>query len=522
MHWTRALDVVVLTLAAPLDVFLPTPDAVYAAGVAVGPILLAATAALTVWASSVLLPLRGSVVAGLAVVLQPTVMAYGTVARVDHHALLFATFVVILGFGLRTARWRSPVPAAAAGLTAAVGLWVSTEFLLPIGLGIVAVLVAWLVAGGTVARLGLSFTLAWLAGTALLLVVEQGPSGFSSSELDRISGVHVVLAGLVVMFWLAATRAAIVTAAGRVWLTVGVGGALAVLLVALVPSFVRGPFGDVPQELWDGWLSGVAELQPLWPFGGSPGAFLYLLGAPLLAIPLAWTAARRSSSWTRSVWGVGLVALIALVGLSIFQLRFSAYPQIVAVFALGWMTAELLLRVGEGPDLRSVIARVGFMALGIVGFLIPTLVVGAIGGAVDDRTPPTGTVSCDWSRLEAEVTEMGGEPVVLAHVDAGPRLLYATDARVVATPYHRNVDGILDGRRFLLGDDATARSIAERRNVSIVALCPSRERGYLGPAADDPAAFFGVVTGSDLPGWLEPLPSGDDDLLIFRVDLSAG
>jgi hypothetical protein len=104
-------------------------------------------------------------------------------------------------------------------------------------------------------------------------------------------------------------------------------------------------------------------------------------------------------------------------------------------------------------------------------------------------------------------------------VDAGPRLLYVTDARVVATPYHRNVAGILDGRRFLLGDEATARSIAERRNVSIFAVCPSRERGYLGAAADDPAAMFGVVTGSDLPGWLEPIASGGNDgLRIFRVE----
>jgi hypothetical protein len=291
------------------------------------------------------------------------------------------------------------------------------------------------------------------------------------------------------------------------------------LLVALVPSFVYGPFGDVPPELWDGWLSGVAELQSLWPFGGSLEAFLYLLGAPLLAIPLVWAAARRSATWTRSVWGCGLVALIALVGLSTLQLRFSAYPQIVAVFALGWTTAELLSRVGEGRDLRSATARVGVIALGTVGFLIPTLVVGAIGGGPDDRTPSTGTVSCDWSRLEVAVREMGGEPVVLAHVDAGPRLLYVTDARVVATPYHRNVAGILDGRRFLLGDEATARSIAERRNVSIFAVCPSRERGYLGAAADDPAAMFGVVTGSDLPGWLEPIASGGNDgLRIFRVE----
>jgi len=522
MHWTRALDVVVLALAAPLDLFMPTADAVYAAGVAVGPLLLAATSAAVVWAAAPLVGLRGGVVAGIAVALQPTVMAYGTVARVDHHSLLFLLFVLFLGFGLRVVRLQSPGAGAIAGVTAAAGLWVSTEFLLPLALGIVAVTVAWLMVGEGVARLGLWFTTAWLAATVLLLLVERGWDGLESADLDRISGVHVVVAGLVVLFWLAAVAASVVSRRGRLWFAVGVGGALAVLLVALVPSFVRGPFGDVPPELWDGWLAGVAELQSLWPIGGSFAAFVYLMGAPLLAIPLAWLAAKRSSTWTRYVWWFGLAALVVLAGLSIFQLRFSAYPQILAVFALGWMTAELLDRVGDHSDLRSAAGRVGANALGVVGFLVPALLVAAFPGSGGSESSTTA-LGCDWSRLADVVRQTDGEPVVLAHLDAGPRLLYTTDARVVASPYHRNVDGILDGRRFLLGDEDTARGIVERRGVSIVAVCPSRERAYLGAAADDLSAFFGVVTSGDVPGWLMPVPASDsDDLRIFWVDRQVG
>jgi len=522
MHWTRPLDVVVLALAAPVDLFMPTADAVYAAGVAVGPLLFAATSAAAVWAAVPLVGLRGAVVAGVAVALQPTVMAYGTVARVDHHALLFLLFVLFLGLGLRAARSRSPGVAVVAGMTAAAGLWVSTEFLLPVALGIIAVLVAWLIVGEEAARLGLWFTTAWSAGTVVSLLVERGWPGVVSSELDRISGVHVVVSAMVVAFWLAASTASVTSRQARVWLALAVGGVLAVLLFAVVPSFLRGPFGDVPPELWDGWLAGVAELQSLWPFGGTFGAFSYLMGAPLLAIPLTWLAARRSSTWTGGIWWFWLATLVVLVGLSIFQLRFSAYPQILAVFALGWMTAELLDRVGDGSGLRSAAGRVGATALGVVGFLIPTLLVGAFAGSEGSGPTPT-TLGCDWSRLEDVVRQTGGEPVVLAHLDAGPRLLYTTDARVVAAPYHRNVDGILDGRRFLLGDEEKARAIVERRGVSIAAVCPARERGYLGSAADDPLAFFGVVSGEgELPSWLEPIPTpAGDDLRLFRVNRSS-
>jgi hypothetical protein len=266
----------------------------------------------------------------------------------------------------------------------------------------------------------------------------------------------------------------------------------------------------------------VAELQSLWPIGGSFAAFVYLMGAPLLAIPLAWLAAKRSSTWTRHVWWFGLAALVVLAGLSIFQLRFSAYPQILAVFALGWMTGELLDRVGDRSDLRSAAGRVGATALGVVGFLVPALLVAAFPGSGGSESSTTA-LGCDWSRLADVVRQTDGEPVVLAHLDAGPRLLYTTDARVVASPYHRNVDGILDGRRFLLGDEDTARGIVERRGVSIVAVCPSRERAYLGAAADDLSAFFGVVTSGDVPGWLMPVPASDsDDLRIFWVDRQVG
>jgi hypothetical protein len=96
--------------------------------------------------------------------------------RVDHHGLIFLTTAVLFGFSVRLAiEPRSARASAAAGIAAALGIWVSTELLLPVALFLMAFLVAWIVSGAPSASVMRTFALWWAGGTVVALVIERAP-----------------------------------------------------------------------------------------------------------------------------------------------------------------------------------------------------------------------------------------------------------------------------------------------------------------------------------------------------------
>lgn len=514
MHWTRPLDALVLLLALPLQLLFDSETALRTAGFAVGPLVFAGVAGTMAWAAFPLVGRVGAVVAGLGVALQPTLLAYGSVGRVDHHGLIFLGTAALLGWGVRLARNPSSSRAAAgAGIAAAAGVWVSTELLLPIALFLVGFLVAWIAARVPDADVLRTFSLWWTGATGLALVVERAPD-MLTADLDRISAVHLVVAGLAAVFWaMVGAAPRIARWQGRAVAAAVAGAVTATVLWWTVPSFVAGPFGDVPPALWDAWLSSVAELQSLWPLGVNPARTMYLLTAPALAIVLAGWAAMRDRA-NRPIWLAVATMVAALSALGMAQARFTAFPQLLATLAWGWLAAVLVARVGSSRAPRAALLRVGAMLAGVAGFLVPILVVSLIdapGSAAAHEAE-----DCSLNELIAFIQLQEGSPVVLTHVDWGPEILYRTEASVVASPYHRNVAGILDVRRFLASPPEDARSIAEARSVHIVAVCPGRDAAYLG---DDREAgdVLEVVNSGQPPEWLVARPT-ESDLLIFMID----
>ena len=58
--------------------------------------------------------------------------------------------------------------------------------------------------------------------------------------------------------------------------------------------------------------------------------------------------------------------------------------------------------------------------------------------------------------------------------DHGPELLYRTRHAVIATPYHRNRDGIIDVHRIMTeADQAISRGLIDRRGADLLLICPN-------------------------------------------------
>jgi hypothetical protein len=106
---------------------------------------------------------------------------------------------------------------------------------------------------------------------------------------------------------------------------------------------------------------------------------------------------------------------------------------------------------------------------------------------------------------------------VLAVSNLGAPILRYTPHRVLAGPYHRNVEGDLAALNAFAGTDAEAQRIVHRYGVTLVASCPGNdETRDLGHRAPDGLAAR--LASKDVPGWLTPLAStAGHPLGLFKV-----
>lgn len=525
MHWTRPLDALVTALGAPLAPFVGWRDAIYFGALLSAPMLHLALAAATAWAAKSVLTTQGAVLAALAVAFQPTVLSYASVGRLDHHILILALCMVTFGAVLRLLTdTAEPARAASiAGLAAAATLWVSIEALLVIGLAFGALVIVWILRGST-RSVSLTPVALWFAiGTVAATFIESGFQGFSSVEYDRISAPHVSIAvGLLVVAVLATTLTREHTALDRPVLRFAVAAALAsVLGVALrlmFPLILGGPFAAVPDRVNEIWLDFVSESQPMWS-GDQPATSIALsLGLAFAGLLVLAVRLRPGSTVAhRTAWSATAGWLLVVTVLALTSLRFGLYAEALAALPVAWWISDRLAHVVGGtlPSMR----RVGWVMLAAGGYIIPALLVVTIegpGAADASSSCPLVGVSAELAALRPRLDDPNGRPLaVLSDLDDGAELHMRAGVDVVATPHHRNTDGIVDAWDTMRAPLDEARVRLESRSIDVVLVCPERDRDAYSPQPE--GSLIAALVAGDPPSWLVRLPDEDQDFDIYEV-----
>lgn len=511
-HWTRPLDVLLLAGAAVMAPAVGFERGLYWAAAFIGPVLQILTGLLLAWAVAPLVRGRGLVM--IALLAQPAFMAYSLAGRADHHGLILLAFTVLSGYLIRAfvapGKRRYPLLAGAWG---GFGLWVSTEFLLPLAAVLAVTALAWLVHGKGYAGTNRGFTLGWFGATAAALALERPLPHLVAVEYDKLSIVHVVVSGIAAAFWYFATM--VEERRRNRALTLVLGGVLAFGLVGLFyPAFFRGPWAEVDPELVRVWLAQVAELQALWPTGSEGwGRFTVYLGLAVIALPGAlWVLARERSGAREAAWLFLATSLGFFFVAAGFRVRFASFAEVLAVVFI----AALIDRAfpsrrraphrGAGPVIRALAATVVVTGPVVIGALI-----WSVGGSLPSRgmasTPAVCSVKDMADHLSSDRWLTYAPLTIAAHVDFGPELLYRTPHRVLATPYHRNA-GVVAAHRLLTSQDLEAsRILARTRGVDLVLLCPSADQAFFDTTPGDGSLYRSLVEG-DPPAWAleRPLP----------------
>lgn len=531
LHWTRLHDLLILALAAPLRLVLPLADAVHGAGLVVSPLLYLLAVAAAGWAARPLASAALGALPGLALIAQPIVLSFAVVGRADHHMLQLLLFLLGTGWLLRLCVDPDDRRAAlGCGLCCALGVWVSVELLLLPLFALAALAVLWIARGGREDRAATRLAWDWTAATAVALVVERPPSEWLVVETDRLAGVHVLVAAIAAVGWLAvravprrlASSARGRALAGAVLAAAGLG-----VLRLSVPVLFAGPMAATDDIVWTRWLDWIAEYRPLLvprDVAGL-GRFLMCLGPALIVAP--FVVRRLRAGRGRLEWGpwVALaIGLPAFVALGLYMVRFSGYAEVLLALALGCVVQAAAERLGrlEPRALRLVLRPLALAAL-ILGCLLAGAALLVSRSALElGRPDEAGTASlAPLLPLLTDPQGLGDRPrTIAAFAQSGPELLYRTPHRTLASPYHRNAAGLRDVHAlFTARDDEQALDVVRRRGVDLLLLCPAGPERIVHDLHAGDGSLHDRLCRGERPAWLAPvpLPPGAEGWLLFEV-----
>jgi hypothetical protein len=402
----------------------------------------------------------------------PVVLGYSNIGRADHHSLtmmvtiffLVATYfqtiqprvrqAILTGFIGGWALWTAPetVPA----IVAAIGLllwwrWLRAQDMIQSD---------WLI-GGT------------MTGIAMIgLWLDPPYDGLWSPDTDRLSIVFVVFCFFITLY-VRFLRTSILQTESRLMRLFYLGG---IGLIAggswlgLFPNALSGPIGQMSVFLQAKWLPHILEMRPIQTVWRAITYLTPCIIGILSTIIIIQNHAHHQRTTDAWFWrGCLAIIILALIG-SIIASRFSHFSVIAGIVPtiLVWRDFHcsslgvrffVFLFLFSLPALLSTTLKKANQLFSLS--FDAEIVNEAYCGSLDPVLP-----------LLITETQKNGTTIVMASQNLGSKILWTTTNKVVAAPFHRNDQGIMDESIFANNADMTiVNQIANRRKVGLAIVC---------------------------------------------------
>jgi hypothetical protein len=514
MHWSRVIDVPLAALILLLKPFVGMHGA-EALTLFIWPVALFAAVLVLVAAIAGVLSNKATssqMAAVLLAVLSAPALVHFRPGAIDHHNAQIGLLLALILLASQIER--STVNAAMAGAVASLSLAIGIEMLpaiLPIG---VAVFGLFIWRGASVSRQIGAFGAA-LAASSLVLAAALVPlPSLALPVCDAFGGpILLLVAGggisLVIMVEIDRYQSSM-----RLRLVTGTALAIA-LLVAFLSLFagcIASPYGQLDPLVTLLWVDRVAESISLATMLHlAPQKILGFYGFPLMTMGFAFAALIQSNPLERFRWIVSIVALAALTGLSVWEIRGAAAASMVAAPIFAASLAVLWPARASGRSLMVLALAASPASFAVLGLSAKPLIEFIFTAKMADlQASKCQTVSDAASMIKLPRGR------VMAPIYLGPAILLETDHAVFAAPYHRNNDGNTAMLKLMLAPVPTARQMLADRGVDYVVVCSAAPDQDLVKLA--PEGLAARLGRGETPDFLVPLDLGPThNISVWRV-----
>ena len=502
MHWSRLVDAPIAALILLITPFLG-PEAAERWAVLLWPLvpalpLIAAAGAV----GGRLAGRAGTVLALAGAALAVPLVRLFVPGRIDHHNVQMALAMVLIA----ALAWMPRRPAAvAAGIASALSLAVGLETAPYVALGGLAVMAGWWAEGPARTPAVVAYLTAFSAAATLALGLTVAPGRWLMPACDFISPVYVVPLWGALAVALAGRRLGLDGSRRGIGTIVGTMALVPVAGVAMLePACLRGPYAAVDPRLFTLWMDHLIEARSAFAlFRAEPAAAAAVLAAPLAALALTPVLLFRHAD--RQAAAVVLAALALAVATALMQVRTLPFAAIFSGPPLAAAAALVVERFWRlRLDRAWAYALAGLVANPVALTALAAVPAQALAGPGAASDPHAGERLCI---RRAEYRALAALPpgLVLNNIAFGPYILAETPHRVLAAPYHRNRDGILDAVAAFTSPPEKARTLLARRGVDYVAFCTtSGELDHLVEPGSD--ALAAALKRNAPPPWLAPVP----------------
>lgn len=522
VEWSRMLDILLWLMALPLAPFLGWHKALYAAGVALGPLGVGFLGVTLAWAVEPFSARRYLWTAAVAAALLPGFATCAIAGVVHYHILLLAMIALTAGCvarAWRDDRWYGFL----AGLSGGFAIWLTPETMPFILAAYAALLLRWCqtsngyvlltTAAGCFDVLGLAF------------FIDPPGAGYGDPAVDRLSFVYVTMALLLLAGTLVLAR--LQTRLGRARAATGVvllGGLMVGWMVAF-PRVVMGPYGILPPAEARAFFGAISEQQPL--HGQALVVFLFPgFCAVLYAI---WRGlAGRRVDFDAMVAGPALLGLMPRQSLLWFYiafcgavtlllgakfLLFAGFSALFGAAMLPVVMSQVSSVWAEAP-LRASLGRISALGLVLVVPILAALTIPvqqAVAGPLGLAYP-----SCSLRHIAPLLAPAAGQ-IVLAGPEDAPELLYRTQVETVGSLYHHGIAGYLrDRAAWRAVPGLTEPPEMQATSAGWVLFCPRPGRYAL--VQDLPKdTLWDALEAGTLPPWLHAAGNNADGWRLYKI-----
>ncbi len=496
VEWSRLLDLLLWLMALPLAPLLGWKNALFAAGVALGPLGVGGLGVGLAFAARPFAEDRYLWAAAAAAALLPGLATFAAPGVVHYHILLLALVAAAAGCTARA--WRGFTGFGfLAGLAGGFAIWLTPETMPFVLLSYAALLIGWLNRRIGAAMLACGAGLFDVLGFGF--AIDPPAGGYWAAEADRLSLDYLVL-GLVVLaggfaLWRLDKRLA---GWQRQAAGVSLMAALMLLWIALFPKVLLGPYGIMSRADMRLFFGALTEPRPL---HGLAQAMQFLLPG-LLALGYAlWRAAAARRGVGAWLWVyVAFCTLVTLVLAARFIL-FVEFPAGIAAALAPVALSEASQRWRARPT-GAMLARLAIIAALLLLPDAAALPFGAARPAAGGAFP-----SCTLRHIGTLLAPYAGV-MLLAEPDDTPELLYRSNVKLVGGLYQHAVPSYLLARAAWRSPPGqTEPPAVAATHAGLILFC--RHPGRYGLVQDLPAGtLWDALEAGQPPPWLKR--RGDD------------